>query len=421
MNILFLAHRIPFPPDKGEKIRAYHMLAHLARRHVVHLGAFVDDPADMKHAAALREVIKGERHLVQLHRPATFARMALALFAGNPLTTSYFAGGGMRRWVDAVLKRHAIDRVVLFSSAMTPFFMDRRDFDPARVTLDMVDVDSDKWSQYARDARFPKSWIYAREARALLKLERRAAARFGATLLVSPFEARTFVELAPESRKRIFSVANGIDLEHNSPALRFASPYPLAELSIVMVGTMDYRPNVEGALWFAEKVLPAVRAKLPTARFYIVGARPAAELKIPRSGVVVTGKVEDVRPYVAHAAVVVAPLRLARGVQNKVLEGLAMQRPVVATIRASRGLDLTPGYDLWVEDDPARFAEAVIAAATGPDRLRIAANGRRRVEQQYAWSATLGALDRLLESAPRAGAPQAVRDWQPLSLGESAE
>jgi sugar transferase (PEP-CTERM/EpsH1 system associated) len=421
VNILFLAHRIPFPPDKGEKIRAFHMLAHLARQHVVHLGAYVDDKADMAHAPALRDLVKGECHLALLHRPATFARMVLAFLAGKPLTTSYFAGGGMGRWIIDILKRHAIDRVVLFSSAMTPFFLDRRDFDPTRVIPDMVDVDSDKWAQYARDARFPKSWIYGREARTLLKLERRAASAFGATLLVSPFEACTFAELAPESRTRIFSVANGIDLERNSPALRFASPYPIAELPIVMVGAMDYRPNVEGAIWFAEKVLPAVRAKLPTARFYVVGAKPTPELKTPRSGVVVTGKVEDVRPYVAHAAAVVAPLRLARGVQNKVLEGLAMQKPVVATIPASRGLDVAPGHDLWVEDEPMCFAEAVIAAATGPDRQRIAANGRQRVEQQYAWSATLAALDRLLESAPRAEARRTMRDWKPLSLGESAE
>ncbi len=421
MNVLFLAHRIPFPPDKGEKIRAYHMLAHLAQQHVVHLGAFVDDPADMKYAPALHKLVTGECHLAQLHRRATLARMALAFLAGKPLTTSYFAGGGMSRWVNAVLTRHAIDRVVLFSSAMAPYFLDRHNFDPGRVILDMVDVDSDKWSQYERAARFPKSWIYGREARTLLKLERRAAAVFGATLLVSPFEARTFAELAPESRTRIFSVTNGIDLERNSPAQRLPSPYPLAEMPIVMVGTMDYRPNVEGAIWFAEKVFPAIRAKLPTARFYIVGAKPTSELKVPRSGVVVTGKVEDVRPYVAHAAAVVAPLRLARGVQNKVLEGLAMQRPVVATVPASRGLDLAPGHDLWVEDEPARFAEAVIAAATGPDRLCIAANGRRRVEQRYAWSNTLGALDRLLENAPRADMRGAVRDWQPLSPRESTE
>lgn len=392
MNILFLCHRIPYPPDKGEKIRAYHILKYLAARHTVHLAAFVDDAADLKHADALRGDIKGEMLLVPLFRPAARARMLGALFTGQPLTTSYFASGELDRWVGEILKRNRIDRVVLFSSAMAPLFLKRHDFDPAKVVLDMVDVDSDKWHQYAGSARWPLKAIYAREARTLLELERRAAVTFGATLLVSPFEARTFAQLAPEASERIHSIANGVVA---SPA-RGASPYRAEEIPLVMVGTMDYWPNIEGALWFAKEVLPIVRESLPQATLYIVGAKPVRSLLVPREGVVVTGKVPDVRPYVAHAAVVVAPLRLARGVQNKVLEGLAHERPVVATGAATRGLDVVPGRDLWVADHPRSFAEAVIAAATGPERMRIAANGRALVEQDYDWDVTLAGLDRIL-------------------------
>ena len=362
MNILFLAHRIPYPPDKGEKIRAFHMLAHLARRHTLHLGAFVDDPADLAHAEALRAHVKGEMELVALRRPARTARMAMALLTGGPLTTSYFASARMERWIAAVLKKHAIDRAVVFSSAMAPFLLGRRDFDQARVVLDMVDVDSDKWAQYARAARGAKAWLYGREARTLLRLERRAANAFGATVLVSPFEARTFAGLAPLARRRIHAVANGVEIPRGAGA----NPYPENRIALAMVGTMDYWPNVEGAIWFAREVLPRVRERLPRAHFYIVGAKPAPGLRALRDGVTVTGRVDDVRPYVAHAHTVVAPLRLARGVQNKVLEGLALERPVVATVAASRGLDVVPGRDLWVADDPADFAEAVVAAATGP-------------------------------------------------------
>lgn len=421
MNILFLAHRIPYPPDKGEKIRAYHMLTHLMKKHVVHLAAFVDDPADMAHAETLRAMVNGECLLVPINRPVALARMGLAFLSGRPLTTSYFAGTKLKRWLDGVLKRHPVDRAVLFSSAMAPLMLSRPDFDPARVIIDMVDVDSDKWLQYAKTAHGLKAWIFGREARTLLMLERKAAAAFGATVFVSPFEAKTFADLAPESRTRVHSVANGIDLERNAPSHNFANPFAPGEIPLVMVGTMDYRPNVEGAIWFAEEVLPLIRAKLPAARFYAVGARPAAELKTPREETVVTGRVEDVRPYVAHATVVVAPLRLARGVQNKVLEGMAMQKPVVATVPASRGLDVVPGQDLWVEDDPARFAEAVIAAATGPDRERIAANGRRRVERDYDWANTLGALDRLLECEPRSDARFLATQWSSRQVGEGAE
>jgi glycosyltransferase involved in cell wall biosynthesis len=168
--------------------------------------------------------------------------------------------------------------------------------------------------------------------------------------------------------------------------------------------------------------LPLIRAKLPGAKFFIVGAKPTAELLTPREGVAVTGRVDDVRPYVAHACVVVAPLRLARGVQNKVLEGLAMRKPVVATLAASRGLGVVAGVDLWVEDEPQRFAEAVIAAATGPDRDRIAENGRRRVERDYDWAANLSTLDRLLEYEPRGDARGTAAGWSRRQvLGEGAE
>lgn len=415
MNILFLCHRIPYPPDKGEKIRAYHMLAHLAEKHTVHLAAFVDDPADMAHADALRRIAKGECLFVPLNRAMVTTRMALAMLTGKPLTTSYFAGRAMQDWIDSMLKR--MDRAVVFSSAMAPFLMGRPGFDLALAVLDMVDVDSDKWQQYAAVERGPKAWIYGREARTLLKLERQAASAFGATLLVSPFEAHTMAELAPESRARIHSMANGVDLEHNNPALSFENPFPTDVLPLVMVGTMDYRPNVEGALWFAEEILPRIQARIPEARFYVVGAKPVAELLKPRPGVFVTGRVEDVRPYVSHAAAVVAPLRLARGVQNKVLEGMAMQRPVVATVPASRGLEVTPGQDLWVEDEPAAFAKAVIAAATGPDRERIAENGRRRVQRDYAWRETLSVLDRLLEAEPASAAAASYWNREPLREG----
>lgn len=414
MNILFLAHRIPFPPDKGEKIRSFHMLAHLAARHTVHLGAFVDDPADLAHAEALRQHVNGEMLLVPLGSAARKARMGWALATGQPLTTSYFASGKLDSWIGDILKRRAIDRAVLFSSAMAPFLLKRRDFDPARVVLDMVDVDSDKWQQYASTAHGLKRWVYAREARTLLAFERRAAAAFGATTLVSPFEARTFAALAPESRERIYALANGVDL---APAGPFANPFPPGQTPLVMVGTMDYWPNVEGAIWFAHEVLPRVREVLPEAHFYIVGAKPAPALLSLRDGVTVTGRVADVRPYVAHADTVVAPLRLARGVQNKVLEGLAHARPVVATLAASRGLDVVPGRDLWVAEAPHAFADAVIAAATGPDRWRIAANGRALVEREYDWAATLKTLDRLLEAEPAARC-EAAR-WTGALVGES--
>jgi sugar transferase (PEP-CTERM/EpsH1 system associated) len=233
-----------------------------------------------------------------------------------------------------------------------------------------------------------------------LELERAAAAHFGATLLVSPYEAQTFERLAPESVGRIHSVANGVDFSFFSSDHNFPNPFPDGEIPLVMTGAMDYRPNVDGALWFAKSVMPLVTARLPNARFYAVGAKPARELADARlRNVVVTGRVADVRPYIAHAAASVAPLRIARGVQNKVLEAMAHEKPVVATSAASRALAAIPGKDFWLADEPQTFADAVVAAAMGPERMRLAANGRLYVEHHHDWARNLATLDNLLQTA----------------------
>jgi sugar transferase (PEP-CTERM/EpsH1 system associated) len=419
MNILFLCHRIPFPPDKGDKIRAYHMLAHLAKEHTVHLGTFVDDRADMRHAETLRRMIRGECLLVPLGAAARM-KMAAAFARGAPLSASYFASGRLARWVDQILRKHNIGRAIVFSTAMAPYLLARRDFDPARVIFDMVDVDSDKWRQYAGAAKGLRAWIYRREMRTLLALERNAAFAFGATLLVSRHETETFAQLAPESCVRLHSVPNGVDLEFFRPDRVYPNPFGANEMPIVMTGTMDYRPNTEGAIWLAQSVLPLICAARPEARLYVVGARPSASVKsLAASNVVITGKVDDVRPYLAHAGVVVAPLKLARGLQNKVLEGMAMARPVIATSPAVQALNVSSGKELWIADEPADFAQTVIGALGGP--AAIAVNGRHYVEQNHDWTRNLAALDCLLDAGPRMQTSRASVGGPVLPLARAAE
>jgi len=399
MNILFLCHRIPYPPDKGEKIRAYHMLSHLARRHTIHLGAFVEDPAEMRHAARLREMLGGECHLVPLGAAARL-NMAAGFARGASLSASYFGSRTLARWTERTLRTRNVDSAIVYSSAMAPYLLRQRAFDPRRVIFDMVDLDSDKWRQYAADASGPIAWVYRREMRTLLALEREAAAKFGATLLVSPHEVDTFLKVAPGVRESLWSVPNGVDLNFFSAERSYPRPFGNDEGAIVMTGTMDYRPNVEGALWFARSVLPLIRARKPKAKFYVVGARPNRDVSaLASDSIVVTGQVEDVRPYLAHARVVVAPLKLARGVQNKVLEGMAMSRPVVATTPAVQALDVASGDELLVADDPGKFADCVVDAMVTP--FPIADNGRRYVERHHQWSVNLGTLDRLLNAVQR--------------------
>jgi sugar transferase (PEP-CTERM/EpsH1 system associated) len=307
----------------------------------------------------------------------------------------------------------AYDDVVIFGSAMAPYLLDAG-FDGNRVMFDMVDVDSDKWKQYAAASSGFARLIYSREARALEKLERAAARSFGKTLLVSPFEAETFRQIAPASAARIGSLTNGVDLDQFSPG-SYPNPFAAGECAIVMTGRMDYRPNHEGAVWFASEVMPHILRTLPQARAYFVGACPPRALQnLAGPNIVVTGRVPDVRPYLQHAGAVVAPLRIARGVQNKVLEALAMAKPVVATHEATRSLAVTPGNDLWVENDPSRFASAVLAALRSPGRDRVAQNGYDYVKHHHNWAGLLAdfevELDALRQPSVGLTAAQAPHD-----------
>jgi sugar transferase (PEP-CTERM/EpsH1 system associated) len=396
LEILFLCHRIPYPPDKGDKIRSHALLTHLAKYHRVHLACFVDDPADMAHVEAVRRLAGGECLFVPLGRAAKFMSAARAILSGQPITTAWFGSRAIKRWIGALLSAREIDRTVAFSSAMAPYVLNNRRLDPGRAILDLVDIDSDKWRQYAAHLSGIRRWIYRREAAKLFQLERTAARVFGATLLVSQYEADSFAILVPEAASRISALPNGVDSKVFAPA-RFTNPFPAEDIPIVMTGRMDYHPNVDGAEWFFREVLPLLAEDLPRARFYVVGGNPPASLRaLAGPKFVVTGQVDDVRPYLQHAAAVVAPLRIARGVQNKVLEAMAMTKPVVATQAATRALCVVPGVHLWVEDSPQGFAEAVIDAVEGPDRFHVARSARNYVERYHDWSTNLSAIDQLL-------------------------
>lgn len=394
-DLLFLCHRVPYPPNKGDKIRAWNMIVALARNWRVHLGCLVDDPADWSHLPRLREVC-ADVGVFRIHPRRQRIRALLTTRPGVPLTLGYFRSAGLLRWVADKLRDRDIRHAFAFSSSMAPYLMKAR---PLTRILDMVDVDSDKWAAYAADARGPMRAVWAREARTLLTYERLAASRFDRTLFVSAQEAARFVALAPEARDSVGVLENGVDLDYFSPDTRFQNPLPGEGPVLVFTGTMDYRPNVDAVVWFAREVLPLVRTTWPTARFAIVGANPAREVSAlaDLSGVIVTGRVPDTRPYLAHAALVVAPLRIARGIQNKVLEAMAAGRPVLATPDAFEGIHAMPGRDLLVAAGPtetARLAAEVLSGA----HAELGASARRLVEERYDWRMTLRPLDQIAEA-----------------------
>lgn len=394
-DLLYLVHRMPYPPNKGDKVRSYHLLKHLAERHRVHLGTFVDDPDDWQHLDALRAIC-ADVCALPLH-PKRRRIASLAALAGqDALTLRYYHDARLHDWVARTAARVPLAASVVFSSSMGPY-AERVPGLP--MLMDLVDVDSAKWAAYGDTHRGPLAWLYRREGRQLLAYERTVAARAQRSFLVTDKEVALFRGLAPEVADRVEVSCNGVDADQFAPATGRKSPYAADELPVVFTGAMDYWPNVDAVCWFAEAMLPALRQRWPKARFWIVGRAPTPAVKaLAGEAVTVTGTVDDVRPYLQHAAVVVAPLRLARGVQNKVLEAMAMARPVVAARTCVEAIDVLPGRDLLDAETPEDYLQQVDALLANPARgLQIGAAARRCVLAHYSWPARLAGIDAALD------------------------
>jgi len=400
MRILLLTHRLPYPPNKGDKIRAFNVLEYLAKRHEVFLACPVDDPADLTHVAELERRCAG---VLAVQNAGTRSWAAVrALASGTSITVRHFYSRELQRRLDEHLDRHPIDVVFCFSSPMAEYVLRSRHASGplrrARRIMDFIDVDSFKWRQYAERASFPLNWVYRYEAARLADYERRVAAEFDRLLLVSEQE-REYLP-AGISGEKVFGVSNGVDLAYFSP--RAANVRADGAHSLVFTGVMDYWPNVDGVQWFADEVFPQIRAQLPGTRFVIVGSKPADSVRrlASRPGIEVTGYVDDVRTFVAGASVCVVPLRIARGVQNKVLEAMAMGKAVVGTAQAMEGIRASVGEDLIAVEGAPAFAAAVIDLLNSQERTaQLGASARRCMERSYSWDSNLHALDLMLPDA----------------------
>jgi sugar transferase (PEP-CTERM/EpsH1 system associated) len=382
-DLLFLCHRIPYPPDKGDKIRSYHWLLALARHFRVHLAAFVDDEEDWVHRGVV-ENLCASTLLLPLTLPRARLRSLSGLLTGAPLSLPYYREHRLTNWLAQLARSTLIRHVVVYSSAMAQYAAGIG-FLRARRVIDFVDVDSDKWRQYAERRRGPLRWIYRREARHLEAFDLDVAGAFDVSVFVSAAEASWFRERVGARAGRVTHVDNGVDSVYFDPQLQPESPYPPQARPVVFTGAMDYWANADAVSWFVHDVWPEIRRAEPRALFYIVGARPGSEVSaLARGDVVVTGRVPDVRPYLRHADVVVAPMRIARGVQNKVLEGMAMARPVVVTSRALEGISATDGREVLVADDAGVFAHRVIEVLVS-GCPQVGAAARALVRTDYSW------------------------------------
>jgi polysaccharide biosynthesis protein PslH len=380
-DILFLAHRLPYPPDRGDRIRSWHVLKALAEIAPVHVVAPIDSEDDRRHVAMVESVADTVTTAVRRSSKAT---AVLASFAFDvPASVVLFGVPALQEKVDTLLATELVAAIYAFSGQMANYVPDACS---ARFVMDFVDVDSAKFEQQGNVARGLTGALLRREARKLATFEAKTARRADASIFVSEAEAALFTA---RSGVAASAMGNGIDLLQFAPAI--VDPLEATTPLIVFTGQMDYAPNVDAVTAFVRESLPAIRAAVPQARFAIVGRAPTAAVRaMACDHVIVTGEVDDTRPWLAGADVIVAPLSLARGVQNKVLEAMAMGKAVVLSSGAAQGIDAEDGRDFIVADAPASAVIALLRDAGR--RLAMGGAARAQMEARYSWDAQLAPL-----------------------------
>ena len=384
MNILYIAHRIPFPPNKGDKIRSYHQIKHLSQNHNLYLACLIDDQDDFQYIDELKKMCC----VVETAFRSSMSQVCptgMAFVRGQALSTGAFYSKALQQKIEAILGSVSIDRIITFSSPMAEYV---RTVGHIPKLMDFVDLDSEKWGAYAEYQPFPFAMLYRMEARRLRSYEVTIANEFDQSVFISSEEAEVFRHRVPG--RSVAVVPNGVDLEFFSPSgvSDDKNSSDALKPTIVFTAAMDYFPNIDGAQYFCDKIFPRISDVLPEVSFVIVGRKPTPEvLQLARTGVVdVTGTVPDVRPYLARASMAVAPLRIARGVQNKILEAMAMGLPVVGTGNAFQGIGATTQDGIRICDDPMGFADEVIHLLRDKDLRRdCGQRAREFVSQRCRW------------------------------------
>jgi len=405
-EILFLAHRIPFPPDRGDKIRSHHVLRRLAQIAPVHVATLADDAADLDHEGELAALAESYR-LVRRSKPLALAGVQ-ALASHVPVSLAAFHHQALARYVGEVVRTRPIGAIYVFSGQMGQYVPKHY---AGRVIADFVDVDSAKFEAYASSGEGLRGWIDAREARMLRSEEARLAQRADVSLLISKQEAGLFRSRLPDAIRSKIAVRvlpNGIDAAGFDPALAGAKPRMLKCRGprLIFTGQMDYAPNIAAVGRAMDRILPRIREQFPEASLHVVGRNPPEELhrRHGSDGCFVWGRVPDMREWLKAGDIALVPLEIGRGVQNKVLEAMAMELPVVLTPEAATGIEAQDGRDFAVRIDDAGLAEAVCALAADTGRAaRMGRSARDFVLERMSWEAALSPLPEIVGLRQRPG------------------
>ncbi|MGA8760468.1 MAG: TIGR03087 family PEP-CTERM/XrtA system glycosyltransferase [Stellaceae bacterium] len=398
--VLFLCQRLPFPPNKGEKITSFNLVRHLGQRFNVHVGTFVDTQEDASEIEGLRPYC-ASLHVEHIIKPWVWMPATLRWLGGLPISFALFRAPGLKTYVRTVIEQHQPVAIVTHSSNISDYALTPTPRRTVRV-LHFADVDSEKFAAYAERTTKWKRWLFALEARRVRAAEARLTAGADAIAFVSDEEAALFCSVVGTRAAQIVTIANGVDAEAFDPG----KPWPRPDWSdgpaFVFTGAMDYQPNIDAVVWFADTVLPRLLAVHSNVQFVIIGSNPAQAVRAlaSRRNVIVTGRVPDVQPYLAYAAAVVAPLQIARGIQNKVLEALAMGRPTIVSAHALTGIGTPDTTPVITADSAEAWVAACLQILDEPaSAAALAARARPFVLEHFSWNARLRTLDELLSSA----------------------
>ncbi|MHC4271739.1 MAG: TIGR03087 family PEP-CTERM/XrtA system glycosyltransferase [Planctomycetota bacterium] len=408
MKILYLAHRIPYPPNKGDKIRSFHEIKFLSQRHKIDLICLADNPEDLLFKKDLEKYCN--KVFVQPFR-TQLAKIKgiISLLSGKSVSVGYFYHKRVQDIFNQWIVGNEYDVIICFSSTMAEYIFKSEAFQLSSLqaprlllVLDFCDLDSDKWLQYSYYSKFPFNLIYRMEFNRLLEYEKRINHLFDYSIFVSDSEADLFHELFPEA-KNVEVISNGVDNEYFSPKTFSLEPSALSLQPPVLLftGAMDYHANIDGVTWFHDKVLPMIKKEYPQVQFFIVGSNPASKVRnlSTNNGVKVTGFVEDIRPFYNSADISIIPLRLGRGIQNKALEAMAMEKPVVATSKAVEGIKAVTENHLLVADSPTEFAAKICSLLKDKSQRKLLGkNARKFVEKNYNWDKNLQKLEKILQA-----------------------
>lgn len=398
MNILFIAQRIPFPANKGEKIRSFNQAKYLAEKgHNVH----IISPMEDKEEACFAKQLSAYANITCSYSllPHKGIRLFTGLLKNESLSVANFYSLSMQKLIDQTIRDKAFDAVLCTSSAVAKYLFQSASLkslpERPKLLMDFMDLDSDKWQQYADNSRFPMKWVYQREAKLIAKYEQKIQQSFDACFFIADAEVSLFKRSASQI-ENVYTLGNGMNTEEFYPP----ETAPNNEAPVFLfTGVMDYKPNVDAVVWFAEEIWPGILNQYPQARFIIAGMNPSHSVQelTKLTGIETTGFVDDILPYYHQSDYFVAPFRLARGVQNKVLQAFACGLPVISTPMGAEGISCIDNKDILLANNQHEFITAIKKLETDEAfKKQVAKNALTLIQEHYSWEGKLQVLDDIL-------------------------